>query len=153
MARIINKDQQVVRRGVSPRPYYSRVIGFFLYVIDDGNWHYANTPVLGQRIWLLRVTIRHCPRPANPVNFTNYEILTGKTRPHTLADIGTWEYVIPNAAEADVNISFQIGDGCNEISESMSKLYDGEARRFGIIAQRVGTGADKLWVSFLISEG
>lgn len=153
MAKIINKSQQLRTGAVYPISAYTRVIGFNIILPADANWYYATTPVLGQRIWLLRVKVRHCPRVANTANYSNFEILTGKMRAHTLADIGNWEYVIPNAADGHANITFRIGDGCDEWKETMSKLYVGEARRFGILAQRIGAGADQLQTTILIAEG
>lgn len=153
MAHTINKSQQMRVAGVYPISAYSRVVSFFLEIPQDGNWHHATTPVVGQRVWLLRVTIRHCPRGPNVANYTLFETMTGKTRALTLADIGAWERVIPNIADGGPSLSMRFGDGCNRYQEDMSRLYTGEARRFGVLAKRVGAGTDQFQVSFLIAEG
>ena len=150
---IVNRSQQIRVAGVYPISAYARVVSFFINIPDDVAWHHATTPVIGQRVWLLRVTIRHCPRPANPANYTLFEVMTGRMRALTLADIGTWEHVIPNIAEGGPSISMKLGDGCLTWEEEMSVLYVGDARRFGILAKRVGTGTDDFYVSFLIAEG
>jgi len=150
---IVNRNQQVRTGAVYPVSAYSRVVGFSLHIPADGNWHHATTPVVGQRVWLLRVTIRHCPRGPNVANYTLFETMTGRTRALTLADIGAWERVIPNIAEGGPSLSMRFGDGCTQYQEDMSKLYTGEARRFGVLAKRVGAGADNFEVSFLIAEG
>jgi len=153
MARIVNKSQQVTRRAISPRPYYTRVIGFYLSVPLDTLWHYATTPVLGNNIWLLRVTIRHLPRAPEVINRTLYEIVTGKSQAQTIDDLAFWEHVIPNAADGGNIITMSMWDGADEHTEEMKKFYAGKNRRFGIVAYRNGAGDDALQVTFEISEG
>lgn len=153
MPYIVNRNQQVRTGAVYPISAYSRVIGFFLSVPADAAWHFATTPVLGQRLWLLRVTIRHVPRAVNPAKYTAFEIMTGRMRALTLADIGAWEHVIPNIAEGGPSIVMRICDGCNIYEETMSKLYTGDARRFGILARRTGAETDQMWVTWQIAEG
>lgn len=153
MAYLLNRAQQIRVAGVYPISAYTRVVGFFLNIPDDAAWHFATTPVLGQRIWLLRVTIRHCPRPSNPANYTSFEIMTGRMRALTLADIGEWEHVIPNIAEGGPSVTLRLGDGCLMYEEYMSKLYIGDARRFGILARRFGTDGDQFFVTWQIAEG
>lgn len=153
MFQYVNTSQQVRAGAVYPISAYSRVVGFFLNIPADAAWHHATTPVLGQRIWLMRVTVRHCPRAANPANYTTFEIMTGRMRAVTLADIGLWEHVIPNIAEGGPRLTVRLGDGCEMYEETMSKLYVGDARRFGILARRTGAGADGFQVTFQIAEG
>lgn len=153
MAFTINQSQQLRAGAVYPISAYTRVVGFFLDVPADAAWHFATTPVLGQQIWLLKATIRHIPRAVAPANYTSFEIMTGKTRALTLADIGAWENVIPNAADGGPRVAMRICDGANDYKEDMSKLYAGDARRFGVLARRFGVGGDQLFVTFLIAEG
>lgn len=154
MARIVvRRDQQAEMLRRHPKPAYSRVIGFFLSVPQDGEYHYATTPPLGSDIWLLRVAIRHCPRAANTANFTTFEIMAGTTRAETIEDVARWERVLPHVTDGGPYVTIKLGDGCIEIVEEMMQLYLGRARRFGIIAKRTGAGEDHLYTSFLVSEG
>ena len=153
MTRILNQSQQMRVAGVYPISAYSRVVAFHLSLPADAAWYHATTPVLGQRIWLLRVKIKHCPRVPNTANYTTFEVMTGKVRAPTLADIGAWEHVIPNIAEGGPSLTMRMADGCIEWEETMSKFYDGAGRRFGVLARRTGAGADEFCVSFLIAEG
>jgi len=121
--------------------------------MPDGLYHYATTPPLGQKVWLMRVTIRHIPRVVSDTNFTYYELMAGDEKANHLSDIGKWDFIIPNIADGGMRYVMVARDGQNEYTEHMLKLYTGVSRRFGIIAKRVGVGQDQLLVSFQISEG
>lgn len=153
MPLVLTRSQQVRTGAVYPKSAYTRVVGFLLDVPADDLWHHANTHVLGQRVWLLRVKIRHIPRAVNPANYTSFEIKTGKMQALTHADIDAWEFVIPFMAEGGPRGTMRLYDGSTEYVEAMSKLYVGEARRFGINVRRAGAGVDLFQVTFLIAEG
>lgn len=153
MPLVLTKSQQLLAGAMYPISAYTRVVGFLLDVPADNLWHHASTHVLGQRLWLLRVKIRHIPRAVNPANYTSFEIKTGKMQAVTHADIDAWEFVIPVMAEGGTRETMRLYDGSTEYSETMSKLYTGEARRFGINVRRAGAGVDLFQVTFLIAEG
>ena len=150
---IVRRDQHAEMRRLHPKPAYSRVVGFFLSVPQDGEWHYATTPPLGSDIWLMRVAVRHCPRAANTANFTSYEVMAGDEKANVLEDIGNWERVLPHVTDGGPHYTMKLGDGCIEVVEEMMQLYLGRTRRFGILAKRTGAGEDHLYTTFLVSEG
>lgn len=153
MARILNREQQLRVAGIYPISAYSRVISVFLNIPQDGNWHYAHTPPVGNKVWLLRCTVRHCARSPNVNNYTNFELVTGTARARAVGDLMAWSIIIQNMVEAGPSITLQLGDGCICYQEDMSRLYTGENRRFGVVAKRVGAGVDQFFTSFLIAEG
>ena len=153
MARILNTGQQLKVRALTPRPAYSRVVGFTLNAKAGAGWVYANTPPLGNNIWLLRVTLRNVPRVCNAANYTLYQVLKGTRRPLVLADIAAWDYVIPNIAEGQNYITPVLHDGEIEHTEQLERFYRERTIRFGLLASRVGDGDDYLQITFQISEG
>ena len=150
---VVRRDQQAEIRRLHPRPAYSRVVGFWLSLPADALWYYATTPPLGQNVWLMRVTVRHCPRPIATTNYSLFEVMAGKEKAETIGDIAQWQRVLPHVTDGGPHYVQKIGDGCNQYTEEMLQLFTGTARRFGIIASRVGTGEDQLYVTFQISEG
>jgi len=153
MAEVINRSQQVVTAGLSPKVSYSRVVSVNLEVPDDGAWHWAVTPTLGQRFWLLEVQIWAFPKPI-AAKSTAFEFKAGTVRPQPGMDIADWQNILPIYVNGGALPAWSLNDGIDYMSWTMDKLFANEARRLGVRAMRsVGFGADGLYVSFKISEG
>lgn len=152
--KVVNKSQQVVTSGLSPISAYSRVISAGLEVPADGAWHFAATPKLGQRFWLLAVQVWCFPRPYGPPQATEFEVRTGQETPPPAGDIENWENILPLHFPDGTMSSWSLDTGRDYISWGMKKLYKTVPRRLGIRARRAdGFDDDGLWVSFEISEG
>lgn len=154
MVEVVNRSQQVRAMTLRPKPIYSRVIALDVIVPGDGNWRYLSTPPLGQNIWLLYICATVDPLTRNVARETLFQVWAGNNRPNSLADVQSWDIVMPLYNENNTIIEWGIVDGEVMKEWSMDKFYEGQARRFAISYIRgPGWGDNDLNVCFQISEG
>jgi len=79
--------------------------------------------------------------------------MAGDAKANVISDIGKWDYIIPNMKDGGPSVTMALRAGEVKHTETMQRLYTGVARRFGIIAKRLGNSQDQLYVTFEISEG
>jgi len=153
MAFVVNQNQQVRTTGTRPVAVYSRVVSLTLPVRMGTGFQYSFTPVLGNDIWLLGVTVRKRIQAIDQGQITRFAVVTGGVKPNTLGDVQGWENVLP---VYDVNgniVDWFIYDGEPNLFWGMSRFYEGKARRFAVYGDRDGQDTDVLKISFEISEG
>ena len=151
---VVNESQLVRRALLSPEPPYSRVVSVALGLNDDGVWRFAYTGAVGQDVRLLGVKVWVIPRAVNAAQNTQIRVRAGSGVPGTLGSFVEWSNVLPLTTVPGADVPFTIYDGINDMEWTMKKLYQGQARRFGINAMRgLGFGDDVVQASFHISEG
>ena len=155
MARVIvpRGQQEAVRREY-PKPAYTRILSFRMYVPGDGKYYMMCTQSLGQTIWLLKVQIWVLPKIINVNQGTSFSVHTGTVKPKNVEDVQKWERIMPLIDETGGLRVWPLHDGRDKIAWDVMKLYTGQPRRFAVIGMRgPGFGEDLLYTSFTISEG
>lgn len=150
---VVNRSQQVVKSGLNPKSSYSRLVCLDVAPLAAGPLVYAFTPAFGQNVWLLGLWIQHMPRAASIVDFTSVLLKAGSGLPTNLIDISAWDNILGIVQIEGIPPGLRIYDGLHALSWSMSRLFTGQGRRFGIIAARTGAGNDLVQVQLEISEG
>lgn len=153
MAVPINISQQVRKAGLAPKAIYSRVVSVSLAIEPDDTWHYVVTPVLAQFCWLLQVQVWYADKAVDRLQFTEIEFVTGLGEAVALADVLTWERILPIYQQSRAPYIWRNWDKQPNKSWPMMKPYGGSPRRMGILGRRHGTEADHVQCSFEISEG
>jgi len=153
MVRIANRSQQVYTGGIYPISAYSRIVSLDIEVSEGGGTGYAYTNMLGNNLWLLEVKCWVREKPANIAQWTEVFLVTGQIKPQTLADIQTWENLLPKYQAETPETPWCFYDGNSFKNWEMSKRFMGQSRRFGIYAERSGIPEDVVNVSFRIAEG
>lgn len=153
MAEIVNKSQQVIKKGTSPKSAYSRVVSLSLALEPDLIWRHVVTPPLGNNIWLLSLRLWSSDRPYNAIEVTDFEVVTGVTSGETIQDVMVWEKVLPIWQQNRTPIYWTLWDRMPDLSWSIMQRWKGEGRRFGIFGRRNGLTAVTLYISYEISEG
>jgi len=154
MPTIANRAQQVYTGGMYPVSAYSRIMGLGVTVLEDGVFKWNITPPVGNKVWLLNVTVRCNPKPANLSQGTLITLYAGEGLVTQEADFEYWDKILPILNQDNTILPVLMTDGVNEMSWSMSKLYKGDHRRFGIGANRLGGFmTDAIYAEFTIAEG
>lgn len=153
MAKLISRDQPLVKGVYYPRGVYSRVVGLHVGVLAGvGVQSFAVSPVIAGKAWLLNVDIWEQGRLAADLVGGYIWLKTGTTKNPTLNDvIYEWEPVIDLSTTAK-NAIYALGLP-QHWSFKMNKLYSGGPRRFAVA---VANQYDVLWdlfATFQISEG
>lgn len=151
---VINKSQQMLKAAVYPISAYSRVVyirvPLIAAVLLHGGGH---TPGLGNRIWLQGIDVWFQPMNAFGFMIVNLSLMAGGAREPDPVNIrDTWEPIMHASYGPTETILLQGND--IHMHFTMSKLYVGEARRFGVYAEILGIGVDCMGlVAFQIAEG
>jgi len=154
MVQVVNRSQQVVTAGFSPKAQYSRVISLNFEVPADGAWHFAATPKIGQRFWLLEVQVWCFPKESVFPQSTAFEVRTGSQMPPIDGDIEDWDNILPVYTHGGGMSAWSLDDGRDYFSWRMKMLFKTVTRRLGVRARRsVGMGSDGIYASFEVSEG
>lgn len=154
MAEVINRSQQVVSAGFSPRVNYSRVVNLYLYIDGGlGNDDVEVTPALGNNIWLLELQLTCMPNSVVNKGQAFIYLTAGSGKNPTGEDVAeAWEPIIPNYGAA--RQGFQFYGLQQKFTWEMRKRFYGEARRFGCVVENLSAEvAMRFWVSFRFSEG
>lgn len=154
MAEVVNTSQQVISAGIRPRAHYTRLLSTFAQVLGDGVWVYQTTEAVGQQTWLLGVDIWVMQKAINLQQMTMIQLKTGQGIPTTIATMQTWQDLFPIQAVTAPFSDWLITDGTAHLRLNVCRIFKGTARRFGFLALRdIGTGLDRVYVTFEISEG
>lgn len=151
---VVNRNQQVVTTGISPRAVYSRVVNLYLYMaaglgVDD----FQITPPLGNNLWLMEMSLTCFPNSVVNKGQAFVYVMAGSGKEPTLNEVlNNWDQVIPNYGAAKPG--FQYYGLQQRFVWPMNRRYMGQARRFGcVVNQLSATVAIRFWVSFTFSEG
>ena len=151
---VVNRSQQVVTAGLSPKAEYSRVVSVAVDLDDDDLFRWAVTPKLGNKIWLLKVDVWVFPYVINEGMRVLFEIRQGDGEPTTENIFNSWENILPLYNEDMKMVEWKIYDGQSHRQWTMKRRFIGKSIRFGVKASRsINAGHSKIWVSFEISEG
>lgn len=154
MVEVVNKSQQLFKAAVYPISAYSRIvyIRFPLMRIgaSDGGGH---TPGLGNRVWLQGIDLWLQPMDAVGFMIVNMNLMAGGVREPVPVNIrDTWDPIMQASFGPTPTMLIQGND--IHMHWTMSKLYTGDARRFGVYAQILGAGVACMgMVAFQIAEG
>ena len=153
MAKVVNRDQQVRVGVLAPKPVYSRVLGLQIAVAGGvGNSQYCYTPMLGNTIRLLRVTLHVFGSLLNVQVGGFFYIATGQTAPRACGEIATrWELIIPMTCGAKKAIYWWGRQ--QTFAWDMDVLYTGYERRFAICVENTLLDPFHVLVWFQIAEG
>lgn len=151
---VINKSQQLLKAAVYPISAYSRVVSCRCVTTVIGGWAGSWTGEVGNRVWLQRVQVYLNAKAIDATRYTQFRIITGTSPPVSQADLWNWENVLPLWVTGDRQVTWEAYAGSDKFDWTMSVLYKGEHRRFGVLAQTgVTDGLDLVKVSFQIAEG
>ncbi len=151
-ARLISRDQPLVKGIYYPRGVYSRVVCLHVGVLAGvGMGSFAFTPVVASRTWLLSVDMWLQPRALTDVISGYIWLRTGLAKEPTYGVIVfDWSSVVDLSTTAK-NAFYYVG-GVQHWRFEMNQLFTGSPRRFGIA---VANGVDVMWdlqASFTVSE-
>lgn len=151
MARIVNTTQPVRRAGLTTGPVRSRVVSCKLTSFMANKPTYTFTGIVGQNVVLLSVDVwMSIDKPANPQRIL-FNIFTGFAIPVSIADIMTWEYVLP-ITERDREAAWGFCAGTGSRHWQMAYPYTGTGRRFGVVVTPDGNLAGCMAASFNVAE-
>lgn len=150
---IVNEGQQVRAGAVYPISVYSRVVSVDLAVAQAWGWTYVVTPVMGNRVWLLGIKVWPQVMAINAAQGIDFELFDGGPGDVSLADVQTWDRLLPKVNNTNVMVPWAITDGSAGFEWDLSRLFVGESRRFALVGTRTGPDAALLQVSFRIAEG
>lgn len=155
MAKMITPGwQQVQVRRDFPKPAYSRVINLTLQVPAGlGNDDFAVSPGVGNRIWLLSVTLNLMSQTRANVFGGFIYISTGTDKRVDAEKIAVdWDPVIRQYGGPKPAF-YYTGFG-DSYSWDMMRLYVGSGRKFGAMASNLFASESwRAWISLEISEG
>jgi len=155
MARFVvarNQQAEVARRH--PKPVYSRVINLTIQVPAGlGEEDFAVSPPIGNRVWLLGVSMYVMNQSVDIVCSGFIYISTGTDKKVTGEMIAVkWDPVIRNYGGPKPG--FYYSGIRDRFHWDMMRFYEGTGRRFGIVAQSLSVfEVMRIWCSFEISEG
>lgn len=151
---VVNKSQQLLKAAVYPISAYSRVVSCNCWAVTIGGWTGSWTTEVGNRVWLQRVQVKLDAKALDPLRYTQFRIITGTIAPKAIADLWTWENILPLWDGGDRLVEWEAYPGTEDFDWTMSVLYKGEHRRFGVLASTgVNEQKDLVRVSFQIAEG
>lgn len=154
MVTVINKSQQLLKAAVYPISAYSRVVSCRCVPLVIGAWVGSWTGEVGNRVWLQRVKVVLDAKVLDPTRFTQFRIITGTMTPQVIGDLWNWENILPLWVGGARQVEWEAYPGTQEFDWTMSMLFKGEHRRFGVLAQTgVNETKDLVRVSFQIAEG
>ncbi|MBA7694205.1 hypothetical protein ES703_102812 [subsurface metagenome] len=153
MVHLANKAQPVRVGVVYPRGVYSRVILVQLIVASGiGNYDFAVTPPLGNRVWLLGVDIWHQPTTQGGFVKSYLKITTGSGETFTRYMVSMdWASVMDTTMLMKVGMLIFCCD--LHLHFTMNKLYSGESQRFGIYSESNSNQQYSIIGAFHVSEG
>ena len=154
MAPIVNTSQPVITRGVFPISVYSRVISLQAHVPAEAGAQYRTyTPKVGLRTWLLRMDIWLMNKSMDAILDLQFYLMTGTGEP-VLPQNMIDEWVVINPVyDADIPGMMFVGPR-QHFWWTMSRLYLGEARRFGLALENNSATVEvNAIASFQIAEG
>ena len=153
MAKLITRQQRLVRRVMAPQSGYSRVVTAVAVPQGLAAIDYGYTIAVGQNVRLLSVRLFFYPTVVDITKQCGFFVLTGTTVPPTQQAIRLWENVLPINWRGPVVDRWYRYHGMDKYEWSMNRLYVGEGRRFGLWVQCNWDGADEVHASFEIMEG
>lgn len=153
MAFVINRNQQVYTAGMYPIAAYSRIVSVELALFEGWGLLSAVTPVVGNNVWLLGVKVFKRQEAPDSSQFNFFGIYAGGPGDVSVVQILEWPSVLPKLNSIGQPAFWQICDGKSEMSWQFKKRYEGDGRRFALLARRYGESHSLLQVSFHISEG
>lgn len=151
---VVPRNQQEEMRRRHPKPAYSRVVGFDFTVPKDGTQtQWDITPLLGQRLWVLRAQLWIRAETQGVSRRFNWKLaivgpgkVTGPQIMTTVESLVRIEYIQkPYATMVGSEAYFDF---------EMQRFYEGEPKRL-IAWVSHDCSDDPLWVqaAFTISEG
>lgn len=155
MARIVvarNQQEEMARRH--PKPVYSRVINLTIQVPAAlGAEDFAVSPPVGNRVWLLGVTMYVMNLSVDIVCSGFIYISTGTEQKVDGEMIAVkWDPIVREYGGPKPGFYYS---GIRDMFHwDMMKFYEGSGRRFGIAGYGLSIyEVMRIWVSFEISEG
>jgi len=147
-------DGDVMAAGlVVPRGAKGRVVSCDVPMQSGGVPAYGVTEPVGQDCWLVSVRLWFFPSQGRVMDYCEFRVLTGLTEVASPVEILTWEDVLPKMSPTGQFTAWRVFEGGGSREWTMSRLYRGSERRFGIWGQKVGNFADWIWASFEVIEG
>lgn len=140
-------------RLVLPRGAKGRVVSCDVPLQSGGVPSYAVTEPVGQDCWLVSVRLWFFPSQGDVSAYREFRVLTGMTEVNSAAEILNWDEVLPKLSTAGRLTAWRVHEGGGAREWTMTRLYVGAERRFGIWGQKVGDWADWIWASFEVIEG
>lgn len=153
MPTVANRMQPVYVPGLAPMAAYSRAVSLNMEVSEAGGLAYAYSQTLGTRFWLLGIQAWVSSKVPNNNRSTWLSFRIGSGVPTDATQMALWDELVSLAAQPAPKAYWDFYDGDTEKSWGLSKRFEGESRRFGIIGGRTGAAVDIVQVSFIISEG
>jgi len=154
MARIVNKSQQVIARGIAPRPAYTRVVSIIQSMNPDGEWYVGVTPQLGMDLWLLAIDLWTTEVIPAANFYTDFTFHIGQGKTGLYEEVRHWEQILPITYGMATASIWRITDGNLHQRWTMKRRFTTQARRLAVCSRRGLTmGVAVILVSFEISEG
>ncbi len=154
MSKIVSTGQRLVTAAQNPTSVYSRVVSCVANPKPGVDPDFAYTSALGENVWLLGVKVFFMPVSPPAIAGVDFQIVTGTTKPVSVAAIYNWEVVLPLLYRGTSGMYWAHYHGVTEMSWVFKKLYTGQGRRFGVWARLAGIATvDMVQASFHISEG
>ncbi len=154
MSVLVSKNQRLTTGVKNPGSVYSRVLtcGFGVAAgLGNRDWYY--TGPVGNRVWLLNVTIWGHAKAADQMAGVFFYVATGSTIPKSGSEIATqWDLIIDNyGTKPGMLLTAWVQQSW---SFNMNRFYEGPGRRFGFSIENFSATA-AFWgnIAFQISEG
>lgn len=151
---VVARNQQEEMARLHPKPVYSRVINLTIQVPATlGAEDFAVSPPIGNRVWLLGVTMYIMNLSVDFTCSGFIYITTGTEKNVTGGMIATqWEPIIREYGGPKPGFYYS---GIRDMFHwDMMKFYEGTGRRFAILGESLSIfEVMRIWCSFEISEG
>ncbi len=154
MSKLVSTSQRIATGVVNPVTLYSRVLtcGFGV-AAGVGNRDWFFTGPVGNKVWLLNVTIWGHTKAADQMAGVFFYVATGFSIPTSGSEIATkWDLIISNYGTKPGMLLTAWEQ--QTWSFNMNRFYEGPERRFGFSIENFSATA-AFWgnIAFQISEG
>lgn len=154
MADLLTQGQPARRSIMSPASGYSRVVSVLAYIKFGAVRDWVMTPVLGNRVRLLRVKAWSTPLWDSVGNTFSVWFRVGPVQPVDWAAFGRFRRIIPCHLATGEQPSFDVHMEKFTFDQSMDQLYQGDEIRFGLgVEVSPGISILLVYAFFEISEG
>ena len=154
MVQVVNKSQQVVTAGLSPRAEYSRIVGAYAAAPGIELEGYGHTGSLGNTVRLLTIKVWFTQKLAGDADWIDFWIKYGSERKVNVKNIPDWDNVIDIIGFGGVPGRFRKYETSRMYTWSINRLFKGKSIRFGIWFEAAGAkDIIEMYATFEISEG
>ncbi len=152
MAKIITGDQRLVTGAKNPKAVYSRVVSVLVDFEEPVREGFEITAGLGNRLWLLGVDVWvECRQDIVLPNYC-WAVYFGSGVPADIAALRNWNQILPIKWQ-DSFVVWRTYQQEKHWHFDMTRLFEGNALRFGAYGEGTGAKIGHFEFAFEISEG